>query len=281
MLTNLRFFVFLASALLLAGCAEPAATPVSDGMFLEMTRVVGAVEVSVQVRGPLAATRVKEVTAALDEIERLVRLSAPSGEASELAKLNAKAGGGPVKVSRDLYDMLSLASDFARRSDGAYDPTLAARGRVQLELHPPERAVRLLEKKVGVDLGSVAHGFAAQAGWAVLGSAGVQRFLVRVGTVAVAADAPTAASAGWTVEVEAGLSIQLEGRAFARHDGEQSAAVIATDGPTAAALAQSLTGMPWKDAVALATSANGAEARIVTADGPAETLGFRAFVAKP
>jgi thiamine biosynthesis lipoprotein ApbE len=235
----------------------------------------------VQVRGPMAAGRSKEVTAALDEIERLLRLSAPYGEASELAQLNAKAGTGRVKVSRDLYDMLSLAADFARRSDGAYDPTLAGRGRVQLELHPPERAIRLIEKKVGVDLGAVAHGFAAQAAWAVLGSAGVKRFLVRVGAVYVAADAPSADSAGWVVEVEKGLSVQLTGRAFASHAGEHSAAVIATDGPTAAALAQSLTGMPWKNAVALATSANGAEARIVSAEGPAETLGFQAFVAKP
>jgi len=44
---------------------------------------------------------------------------------SELMKLCDRAGGPPVKVSDDLYDILARAKAMAERSGGALDPTIA------------------------------------------------------------------------------------------------------------------------------------------------------------
>lgn len=279
----MRFLSLVTLAVLtylpLVACGERAKPAESVDSFVSMTRVVGGLTAEVRVRAPVAAAHLKDVTAALDEIERLLKLTEPTGKDSELGRLNAQAGAGRVGVGRDLWDVLSLALDFARRSRGAYDPAVGAAARAAaIELHPPERAVALLEKGMHVDLGAVAHGFAAQAGWAVLGSRGVKRFLVQVGEVVVVAGAPSESVAGWSLQAGGDVEVLLADKAFARHGTSPAATVIAGDAPTAAALAQALTRMSWKDALVLANTAKGAEARVVTGAGPAETLGFRAFV---
>src|SRR5271156_5882940 len=42
---------------------------------------------------------------------------------SELMRLCAKAGGDPIKVSGDLFFVLSRAEEVSRASDGAFDVT--------------------------------------------------------------------------------------------------------------------------------------------------------------
>ena len=43
---------------------------------------------------------------------------------SELMRLCAKAGQGPVKVSDDLFRVLSFGQEVAKRSNGAFDMTV-------------------------------------------------------------------------------------------------------------------------------------------------------------
>lgn len=42
---------------------------------------------------------------------------------SELSRLSARAGAGPIKVSDELFEILSTAKTMAIQSDGAFDPT--------------------------------------------------------------------------------------------------------------------------------------------------------------
>src|SRR4051794_21032944 len=55
------------------------------------------------------------------ELEQVMSDYRPS---SELMQLCAKAGGPPVTVSRDLFDVLTRAQNFSRKSDGAFDITV-------------------------------------------------------------------------------------------------------------------------------------------------------------
>ena len=62
----------------------------------------------------LAAARVAEIDAACSRFRA----------DSELSRLNASGGGGPVRVSRLLAEALVVAMDAARMTDGLVDPTV-------------------------------------------------------------------------------------------------------------------------------------------------------------
>lgn len=71
------------------------------------------------------ATEAESASAAafarLDALEQVMSDYRPD---SELMRLCSSAGQGPVPISDDLYTILDRALDAARRTDGAFDPTL-------------------------------------------------------------------------------------------------------------------------------------------------------------
>lgn len=178
--------------------------------------------------------------AALDDAARLLALLDPADPHSELRRLADEAAGTGVAVSRDLWDALSLALDFARRTRGAYDPTrgplqetwaraaragrapreaeiLEARTRVgwdKVQLQPPTRSVRLLAADMRLDLGGLAPAFAAQQAWALLGQRGFPACRVDVGGYVVVG-APEPGHQAWTVRVPGGTALALRGGALA------------------------------------------------------------------
>jgi thiamine biosynthesis lipoprotein len=169
-------------------------------------------------------------------------------ETSELARLCARAGEGPVAVSPALYEVLELSQEVARASDGAFDVTVgpfsrlwraarasgeppadaeldAARALVsweRLELLPEGPAVRLALPGMQLDLGAVAKGYACDRALDVLRERGLARSLVEIGgDLAVGAAPP--GRAGWTVA--AGCGADGEERVLTLVD-----AAIATSG---------------------------------------------------
>jgi thiamine biosynthesis lipoprotein len=62
-----------------------------------------------------------EVGRRLDEIEAVFNVHDPE---SEVSRLNARAGGTPVKVGEALFFVLDKALFFARETQGAFDPTV-------------------------------------------------------------------------------------------------------------------------------------------------------------
>src|SRR5262249_54147809 len=70
------------------------------------------------------ATAKKASRAAFDRIAALDAMMTDCRESSELMRLCAKAGGPPVKVSEELFYVLSRAEEASRLSDGAFDVTV-------------------------------------------------------------------------------------------------------------------------------------------------------------
>jgi thiamine biosynthesis lipoprotein len=146
--------------------------------------------------------------------------------ASELMRLCKKAGGEPVPVSEDLFKILQRAEDIWRRSDGAFDVTVAPvvrlwrRARRTGEMPDPEelrralakvgfrnvrlnrmnRTVQLLLMGMLLDLGGIAKGYAAEEMLALLRRLGIMRALVAAGGDIVVGDPPPGAK-GWKIGV--------------------------------------------------------------------------------
>lgn len=144
---------------------------------------------------------------------------------SELSRLSETAGGDhPVVVGDDLWNVLSTARTWSRRTGGAFDVTVgpltrlwrraarrgsvpsaadiaAARGSVgyqRLHLNRMDRTVRLEAPGMELDAGGIGKGYAADAALAVLAGLGFPHALVDAGGDVVAGEPPPG-EAGWQV----------------------------------------------------------------------------------
>jgi thiamine biosynthesis lipoprotein len=122
-------------------------------------------------------------SAALAELGRIERLATVHSDSSEIALLGRGAGAGPVPVSQDLDRILEAATEVARASGGAFDPTIGPLVRAWGFPDAPhlpdssaiagatalvgwERCARteggwsLAEPGLSLDLGGVANGYA-------------------------------------------------------------------------------------------------------------------------
>ncbi len=190
----------------------------------------------------------KASRAAFERIAALDALMTDYRESSELMQLCAKSGGPPVKVSAELFYVLSKAEQASRLSDGAFDITVGPVVRLwrlsrrtqrlpeldQLEkarsvvgwknvvLDPQERTARLLKPEMQLDLGGIAKGYAGDEAQKVLKEHGVARALVAAGGDIVVSGAPPGKE-GWEIAIQPLL--EVEGKAGPRlflHDGAVS-----------------------------------------------------------
>ncbi len=141
-------------------------------------------------------------------------------------RLCDRAGGPPVQVSDDLFRNLAASLDMARRSDGAFDPTVnplvrlwrrARRERKMpdaalleqakalvdfrdVELDPKAHTVRLAQPKMKLDLGGIAKGDAAQQMIEAMRKVGVPCALAAAAGDIVAGDPPPDAP-GWRIAI--------------------------------------------------------------------------------
>lgn len=145
--------------------------------------------------------------AAFARIEELNGIFSDYSAESELSKLCAAAGGPAVKVSPELFDILSASEKAAKQSDGAFDVTIGPLiklwrlSRSQKTLPLPERiaaakersgiglmkldaansSVRLEKAEMRLDLGGIAKGYAADEALIVLRGQGLTRALIAGG----------------------------------------------------------------------------------------------------
>ena len=170
--------------------------------------------------------------ARLAEVERALSDWLVDGE---LARLEARAGQGPVPVSDDLLGCVQRALELARASDGAFDPTVgavtrlwrtarasgaapdaaaldAARATVGwrgVRLDARAATIELARAGMRLDLGGIGKGWGADAALATLEARGVERALVALaGDVALGAPPPDAD--GWRLDApEVGEVLEL------------------------------------------------------------------------
>jgi FAD:protein FMN transferase len=124
---------------------------------------------------------------------------------SEVSRVNTQAAAGPVKISKELFDLLTTALEYSRITNGAFDITYASVGFMydfHAHRHPDEKqiaaalpavnyhhvlldpaatTVRFSQPGVRIDLGGIAKGYAVDRGIAILQRAGIKHALVSAG----------------------------------------------------------------------------------------------------
>jgi thiamine biosynthesis lipoprotein len=207
------------AAFVFSGCAEPGHVESEwDAMGGTASAEIHATTQDV------ADTAEAEVRAAIERIDSVMSNWRPD---SELARLNREAARGLYAIEdRDLYRCVKFALDYARATDGAFDPTVGplvraygfrpreprvpgpgelseARGRVgwrKVELVKVARSIRFRDPGVELDLGGIARGYALDVATRVFARIGCQGGLLRLGTEAYAWNKPPGRES-WSVVV--------------------------------------------------------------------------------
>jgi thiamine biosynthesis lipoprotein len=145
------------------------------------------------------------VQAVFDEMHRIDRAWSPHKPASELSRINREAGQRAVPLSEEGYTLIERALAFSALTDGAFDISYAAVGRLYdyregrrpdattlaaarslvgwrgLELDRRARTLRFAREGMCIDLGGFAKGHAVDNAAALLQRRGVRHAYVSAG----------------------------------------------------------------------------------------------------
>lgn len=184
------------------------------------------VEARLTVYAPSESAAERACAAAYRRMAALEDIMSDYRPTSELMRLCARAGGPPVKVSPELFTVLSRAQELSQKSRGAFDVTVgpyvrlwrearktrrlpspaalrAARKLVgwrKVRLDPRRRTVRLLVPGMRLDLGGIAKGYAGDEAIRVLWRNGIARAMFEAGGDIVTGGPPPGRG-GWRIEV--------------------------------------------------------------------------------
>ncbi len=124
---------------------------------------------------------------------------------SEVSQVNAKAAAGPMRISKELFDLLTTAKEYSILTEGAFDITYASVGYMydfRKHVHPDEmqiekalpavdfrhvlldaknQTVQFSQQGVRIDLGGIAKGYSVDRGIDVLKFRGFDRAYVSAG----------------------------------------------------------------------------------------------------
>ncbi len=173
----------------------PDGAPVRRAGYLMGTVLEATVHAEPAIAAPAIA-------AAFAEVARLEDLMSTFRPESELSLVNREAARRPVPVSPETFECVAAAIEYARRSGGAFDPTLRADGWKRVALDPAARTIAFRDAPAGLalDLGGIAKGYALDRAAAILRARGASRALLSFGGQVLALDPPPGAPA-WIVAV--------------------------------------------------------------------------------
>lgn len=97
-----------------AGCGS------SDKPYREMQFAMDTM-IEITATGSKAEQAVESAFAQMHRLSALFDAHSPD---SEISRINGNAGGAAILVSEDTFCLLEQAVDFARTTDGAFDPTI-------------------------------------------------------------------------------------------------------------------------------------------------------------
>lgn len=149
----------------------------------------------------------KAMNKAIDRIKEIEKHMSSTYEDSDVVKINKAAGTEPVKVHDDTFYVIKKALEYGQLSDGALDITirpivelwgitsdnprvpskeeidekLALVDYRKVVLDEENKTVFLEEKGMGIDLGAIAKGYAADEAVRILREAGVESALLNLG----------------------------------------------------------------------------------------------------
>ena len=187
--------------------------------------------VEIVTEGDEGQSSIAAINAAFEEFERLERIFNRFDEASELSQLNRSAAHTEFIASPDLFNLLSVAAEYAALSGGSFDVTVGpllelwsrsvvterlpdaeevskARcvvGADKIELDPSRRTVRFRQDGIVLDFGGLAKGYAVDRGVEILRRHGVAGALINAGTSSMAGFGAPGPD-GWLIGVRHPLS---------------------------------------------------------------------------
>jgi thiamine biosynthesis lipoprotein len=145
------------------------------------------------------------IDAVLDEMRHIDDSMSTYKPTSEVSLVNAKAAGAPMRISKELFDLLETAHGYSVLTDGAFDITYASVGYLydfrkrvhpgddaiakalpavnfqHVVLDPKNQTVHFSQKGVRIDLGGIAKGYAVDCGIEILKARGFTRAFVGAG----------------------------------------------------------------------------------------------------
>lgn len=123
------------------------------------------------------------VEEAFEEIQEIHNLMSFFDENSEVSLLNREAHKRPISVSSQLFEVLSLAQELAKMSNGIFDITLHRSDKkcsfADIELL--ENSQVKFKKNLQIDLGGIAKGYAVDAAARALENHGVMNYIINAG----------------------------------------------------------------------------------------------------
>lgn len=140
----------------------------------------------------------------INEIQRIEKLISSWDEHSQTSEINKNAGIHPVKVDKELYDLISRSLRVSNLTNGAFDISFASVGRLwkfdgsmkeppsqqaieasvakinyqNIILNPEETTVFLKEKGMKIGFGGIGKGYAAEQAKSVMRTMGIQAGVV-------------------------------------------------------------------------------------------------------
>jgi FAD:protein FMN transferase len=216
-----RFVIFL----LLAAVAWPSVCAPALLRLEESLDAMGTT-FSVVTYGPDRFKMQSAVELAFDEARRLDQLLSNYRPSSEWSEVNRYAADRPVKVSRELFDLLAACIRYSEVSEGAFDITvgplmkvwgfykgsgrfphraeikgsLARVGYRNIELDANTLTVRFRKAGVEMDPGGIGKGYAVDRMVKILNENGITSALITAGSSSIyAIGAPESEERGWRV----------------------------------------------------------------------------------
>ncbi len=195
---------------------------------LELTEEAMGSSFSLVLFGPDRPSLESAAAAAFAEAHRLDRLLSNYLAESEWSAMNREAASRPVRVTQELFALLSDCLEYSRMSDGAFDITVGplmkvwgfykgegslpspkeikdALNRVgyrHVQLDPGPRTVRFAHHGMDLDPGGIGKGYAVDRMVAVLKQAGVRIALVSAsGSSIYGLGAPPDEPHGWPITI--------------------------------------------------------------------------------
>ena len=120
------------------------------------------------------------VDAAFQAIERVHLLMSAQRDDSDIGQINRDACRHPVRVDPWTFEVLELAVDVSRRTDGAFDIVVPGTGANYTDIVLENGAVRL-RRQARMDVSGIAKGFAVDAAVAALERGGGRAGCVNAG----------------------------------------------------------------------------------------------------
>jgi thiamine biosynthesis lipoprotein len=176
---------------------------------------------------PGPAEQVMQASAALDLIHQLEAQMTVYRDDSELSSLNRRAAAGPVKVERELFELLLHGRQLCIETGGGFDPTsgplieqwrssrqegqiptaaqisacLDQMGIDQVEFDERQQTIRFKKPGVELNLGGIGKGYALDRAAALLGKEGLNDWLLHGGQSSLLARGDHNQLGGWPVGI--------------------------------------------------------------------------------